>query len=380
MKKYVALLSALALLLCLLTACGSGGSTSTPTPTSTAAATPAADAETPVVPEEDHDPIELSLAIFHAESSLDATEFIIPWLDEITAKCAEIGYDVTFDVYWSETLCAVPDSYQTVLNGTADMSMFLPAMTGLFVLEEVVFFPQNGGDGDLANGTRLIQDLYFAFPEIQEEWTDVQLVALIMETPQYMMTNKNFATFAESKGMMYNTTGSICTSILDKFGWGSVSCGPGDVYSYLERNMMDGCPSSAKNIMSNAWYEVADYIIDFVMTYMYEGIIMNSGVWNSLPAEVQDVFNKMGNTSDPDNYYLADMYDSALNKIEAEYRDKLTSEHGMEWVELPDDTVAEMQALVDEVADEWAAGLDGKGLPGTELLAKYYELIAKYSA
>lgn len=324
-----------------------------------------------------HDPIELSFAVFHAETSLDATEFIIPWQQAIVDKCAELGYELSFDNYWSETLCAVPDSYQTVLSGTADMAMFLPSMTGLFPLEDVVFFPQNGSD--LAHGSRLLQDLYFKYPEMQAEWADVHLVGLVMETPQYTMTNKKFTTLAESNGMIWNSTGAICTSILDKFGWGSVSAGPADIYSYMERNTLDGCGSSAKNIMSNSWYEVADYIVSFVMTYNYEGIAMNTDTWNNLPEEVQAVFNEFGNTSDPTNYYLADMYDSALLAIEEDYLGRLSSEYGMEWVELPEETVTEMQALVDEAADAWAVDMDANGMPGSDIIKTYRELIVKYS-
>ena len=142
--------------------------------------------------------------------------------------------------------------------------------------------------------------------------------------------------------------------------------------------MIDGCGTSAKNIMSNAWYEVFDYVYNIVITNMTESIIMNQDVWDSLPADVQSVFNDMGLGSG--EYILCDMYDEALSKIEAEYWDKLINEYGMEWVELPDDVLTEYQNCIDAVAAEWAEALDAKGQPGTDLLNKYYELSEKYSA
>lgn len=332
--------------------------------------------EEPAEKKEDLEEITISFAVFHNESSLDATEFVAPWLDEISARCAEVGYDLNFDVYYGETLCSNPETYQTVMEGAVDMGMFLTPLAAQFDLDEVMMFGQNGKT--VYRPSRIYQDLYNEFEEIQAEWADVHVIGMVMETPQYTMTNAQFSNMKESKGIKWNTTGAICSNILDKFGWASISCGPTDVYTYGERGMIDGCGTSAKNIMSNAWYEVFDYVYNIVITNMTESIIMNQDVWDSLPADVQSVFNDMGLGSG--EYILCDMYDEALSKIEAEYWDKLINEYGMEWVELPDDVLTEYQNCIDAVAAEWAEALDAKGQPGSDLLNKYYELSEKYSA
>lgn len=369
MKKRVAAMILAAVMAFSMTACGntesgadSGNEADSATETS----------ETAEALEE----ITISFAVFHNETALDATQFVQPWLDEISARCKEEGYDVMFDVYWGETLCSNPETYQVVQEGTVDMGMFLTPMASLFDLDEVMIFGQNGKT--IYRSSRIYQDLYNEFEEIQAEWADVHVVGMVMETPQYAMTNAQFSNMQESSGIQWNTTGAICTNILNKFGWASISCGPTDVYTYGERGMIDGCGSSAKNIMSNAWYEVFDYVYNIVVTNMTESIIMNQDVWDSLPTEVQVVFDDMGLGSG--NYVLCDMYDEALLQIEDEYWDKIVNEYGMEWIELPDEVLAEFQACIDEVAADWAANLDSEGYPGTELLERYYELAEKYSA
>lgn len=320
--------------------------------------------------------ITISFAVFHNETSLDATEFVKPWLDEITAQCEDVGYNVTFDVYYGETLCSNASTYQTVLDGTVDMGMFLTPLASQFELDEVMMFGQNGKT--IYRPSRIYQDLYYEFEEIQEEWADVHVVGMVMETPQYAMTNSDFSSLEESEGLKWNTTGEICTNILDKFGWSSISCGPTDVYTYGERGMIDGCGTSAKNIISNAWYEIFDYVYNIVVTNMTESIIMNQNVWESLPSEVQGIFDKMGLGSG--EYILCDMYDEALSNIETEYWNEIFESYGMEWVELSDDVLSQFQSAIDEAAEEWAESLDAQGQPGTDLLNKYYELSGKYSS
>ena len=320
--------------------------------------------------------VTISFAVFHNESALDVTEFVQPWLDEISARCADVGYDVNFEVYYGETLCSNASTYQTVLDGTVDMGMFLTPLASQFPLDEVMMFGQNGET--VYRPSRIYQDLYYEFEEIQEEWADVHVIGMVMETPQYAMTNSTFSDLEESKGIKWNTTGEICTNILDEFGWASISCGPTDVYTYGERGMIDGCGTSAKNIISNAWYEIFDYVYNIVVTNMTESIIMNQAVWESLPLEIQTVFDDMGLGSG--EYILCDMYDKALSDIETNYWNEIFETYDMEWVELPETSLVQFQNAIDAAAEEWARELDAQGQPGTDLLNKYYELSEKYSS
>lgn len=327
-------------------------------------------------PDENLEELTISFAVFHNETSLDATEFVKPWLDEISTRCEEAGYDMTFDVYYGETLCSNAATYQTVLDGTVDMGMFLTPMASQFTLDEVMMFAQNGDT--VYRPSRIYQDLYYEFEEIQAEWADVHVVGMVMETPQYAMTNSEFSNMAESRGIKWNTTGEICTDILENFGWASISCEPTDVYTYGERGMIDGCGSSAKNIISNAWYEVFNYVYNIVITNMTESIIMNQSVWESLPTEVQDIFDDMGLGSG--EYTLCDMYDETLSNIESDYWNEIFESYGMEWIELPDDVLDEFQNAINDAAEDWAENLDAHGQPGSEVLAKYYEFSEKYSS
>lgn len=347
--------------------CGCGGETSEPDPgTSAGTENQAAELED----------ITISFAIFHTESALDSTEFIQPWMAEVQKACAQVGYNLEFECYYGETLVALPDTYQAVVDGTVDMGWFLTPMAGIFSLEDVCVFPTNGTE--VYRTSRIYQDLYYEFEEIQAEWDAVKVIGLVGETPQLCMSNSDFTSLAESKGLQWCSTGAICNSIVSNFGWGTVSAGPTDIYSYGERGMLDGCGSSAKNVVSNAWYEVYDKIYNFAVTNNTDSIIMNKQTWESLPAEVQKVFDDYGLGSG--NYVFCDMYDEAMQAVEAEYLEKLFTEYGMTYVELDDAVIADFQAQVDKAAQDWAAGLDAEGKPGTEILTKYYELVEKYSA
>lgn len=372
MKKTLCILLTVLMLSCLLTACAA------PKPAPAPAAPAAGDAAAPAAPdapagEEWGEPIVITFASFHMENELDTVAFTRPWLDEIEKACAEAGYDVTFECYWGGTLCSVAESYQAVIDGTADMALFLTAMPGVFELEQALMFAWNGKD--VPYPSEFFYTLYQEFPEIQEEYSKVHPIAFLMEPPQKVNSNKSFTNLAESKGSVWSSTGSVCSLICKEWGWSPASVPPEDAYSSMERGIVDGVTGTAKTWCSMAWYEIVkNRYMNLAMTNQMVSILMNLDKWNSLPAGVQEIINDF---SSGGSWNVGKFYNDAMTQIELEYEPKLVGELGMNPVELSEEAVAEFQAGIDAAAKVWAEQFDAQGKPGTKIIERIQELVAE---
>ncbi|MBQ9030505.1 MAG: TRAP transporter substrate-binding protein DctP [Parasporobacterium sp.] len=315
--------------------------------------------------------ITLSFATFWMENETDSEIFAKPWMDMISQACAEKGYNVEFECYWGGSLCSVVEAFKAAQDGTADITLFLTGMPGNFVTELGLQYPWNGVN--IKNPSLIYETLYQEFPEIQEEYKGTHVLATLVEGGQQYNSNKQFATFEEAQnmGMLVSGLGEISATIFAKFNWSPVSTLPDEVYSALERGLIDGTGGTSKSIISNHWNEVTKYrYTNLDVVNQMVSIVMNEDVWNDLPEEVQEVFTYYGSGGE---FNIGQWYDEQIAKCEEEIEPQL----GMEIVNLDQAEIEKFQAAVDEAADEWAAASDANGLPGSKLIERMRELVAE---
>jgi len=194
------------------------------------------------------EPITITFATFHMENEVDSEVFTKPWLQMITEACAEKGYDVEFECYWGGTLCSLPESFEATKQGVADMSLFLTQMEGVFSKETVCIFPWNGYN--IQNPSAIYETIFQEFPEVQEQYAGTHVLCTLMEGGQEVNTNKMFENYEDSqgKGMLWTGAGEVCTWVINAWNWSPVSLLPDEMYSALERGIVDGTSGTAKTM------------------------------------------------------------------------------------------------------------------------------------
>jgi TRAP-type C4-dicarboxylate transport system substrate-binding protein len=70
--------------------------------------------------------------------------------------------------------------------------------------------------------------------------------------------------------------------------------GPGDVYTAMERGVVDGYGWTYTGIDVFGWNEVTRYVIDHPFYSLDGSILMNKAVWDKLPADIRTTLTEIG--------------------------------------------------------------------------------------
>lgn len=69
---------------------------------------------------------------------------------------------------------------------------------------------------------------------------------------------------------------------------------PSELYTAIERKVIDGYGWSYGGIMDYGWHEVTKYVIDHPFYSANTSICFNADVWNKLPKDVRNELEKIG--------------------------------------------------------------------------------------
>ena len=67
-----------------------------------------------------------------------------------------------------------------------------------------------------------------------------------------------------------------------------------EVYTALERGILDGGVTGANAAYGQRWYEVTDYMAGGLPLFTMENATVNADVWNNLPSDFQAVLGEEG--------------------------------------------------------------------------------------
>jgi TRAP-type transport system periplasmic protein len=304
-----------------------------------------------------------SLPEFHAHSLAD-----INWMKKIEE---ETQGRVTFEPYWGGTLTGA-DPYTDVQAGVADVAWFSRISTpagydmGIFIESAFVLVP-------LDSAQDIVEELLPQFPEIMKEYAAVKPLSNMGILGDYNVftVNKAIRKADDFKGLTIDCPGAYAGAV-SNLGGSPTSLGPPDWYTALQKSTIDGIVLFGEAIVGMKFADVIKYIT--VLNYGDGPEInrgMNLATWNKLPADIQAVFerNKEYYTYQVKYQFAkanAGGYDAAKVK-------------GIEFITLPADEKAKLDAIIVKVQDEQAAKLDAKGLPGTKMMKEIRRLTAAYT-
>jgi TRAP-type C4-dicarboxylate transport system substrate-binding protein len=172
------------------------------------------------------------------------------------------------------------------------------------------------------------------------------------------------------KGMRIKTIADL-TSVLASLGVEGMNMPTPEIYVNLQKGVADGTLSPFEAFKSMKLGEVAKYATTMDIYRPHSGgKVMNLGVWNKLPKDIQKVFE--------DNIEWWGLEtDKAFIKADVEGKE-IGKKLGVEFINLPKDEMEKFYAPVKELAAKEAKALDARGLPGTKMFQEAQNLIQKY--
>lgn len=265
--------------------------------------------------------------------------------------------------YWGGSLISSREGVDELAAGVADISNITPiyARSGYDLVRNTPTFFY--GYADPKKTLDVYMDLWNEYPQFQEELKGVHVLAFNVGTPMHLMLReKPVTTLEDLKGLRIRSAVDYIGPLAE-FGAEGVTMPMTETYPSLEKGVVDGVIAPYEALKSLSFAEVIKYYSKLPHSRgAYPSRAMNQGVWDSLPADIQQVFT--------DNIqWLSDKtLEYAMSSDEAgmEYGKEL----GVVFNEVDDEAKAEYAATFVGNAETVAASLDDMGLPGTEVLEK----------
>jgi TRAP-type C4-dicarboxylate transport system substrate-binding protein len=199
---------------------------------------------------------------------------------------------VVINYYPGSTLTKAKQTYDSVVEGIADIGMSAPAYSrGRFPVMEAVDLPLGYTSG--AQATRVANAVYEQFKP--HEVNDVAVMYFHAHGPGLLFTTPHpVATLEDMKGLKIRSTGNSA-KLVQALGGTPVAQSMSTCYQSLQKGVVDG---SMHPIESNKGWKLAEVVkfgtesqpVGYTTTFF---IVMNKDRWNSLDTDVQQTIREI---------------------------------------------------------------------------------------
>lgn len=210
-----------------------------------------------------------------------------PWFDQI--EKATDG-QVVIEPYWSGSMVKIKSTWDALKNGIVDIAdVSFHYWPGLVEFHNVITLPfleyQNAEHEAI-----VAWKLYEQFPEIRDEYKDNKLLLFYTSTPFVFVSNKKpIKSLVDFNGMKVRISGGESLKNLVEAGGGIPAKVPGrEIYSSLEKGVIDASMANWDMLMAFRFYEVVKYYFSGPWNAGARGIAMSQQAWNRLPADLQE--------------------------------------------------------------------------------------------
>ena len=306
-------------------------------------------------------PVNLTYSIFFPPSH-GQCQAAMGWAKEIEKRT---NGQVTIQVFPTGTLTKPQQCYDGVVNGISDIGMSVFAYTrGRFPVMEALDLPLGYPSGKVA--TRAANAFYDKFKP--EELNDVKVLYLHGHGPGLLHTQKPVQSIEEMKGLKIRSTGLSARNV-ESLGGVPVAMPQNAAYEALQKGVVEGTFAPIETLKGWKQAEVVKFTTDSraigYTTAMY--VVMNRGKWESLPADVQQVFEAVSQE-------WIDVHGETWDKDDAAGRE-YTLSLGNQIVELSADETARWEKAVQPIMDDYVTATKEKGLDGAAYVSTLKDLI-----
>jgi len=358
-SKVIALIVSLSVLMLIvvpfMTACGGEQTTEAQT---TEAQTP--EAQTPEV-------IELTFGTPLPEGESPSIGASI-WMEKIEEAT---NGQVHFTPYYGGILIGIAEGFKEIVEGVADcgyvMVTYSPGGFPIVRGEQAFYY----GCPDMDTIVRVYNEVHSKYP-IDSEWDQVKILSLAVSPLEQLHTIKGpIHTLDDMKGLIIRS--HLTPEVCKKMGIALASVPASDLYIALEKGTIDGCLFAWTAIKTLRLAEVTKYHTTLNNALgPFPAIIMNLNTWNSLPKDIQEVFEEAT------DWYISE-YTKLADAMDQESID-FGKEMGCEFDELTQEALNEFYEILESEAIKEAEKLDAEGLPGTEIFNETRRLIEEYTS
>ena len=305
----------------------------------------------------------------YAPTALWTLVFIEYFIPEVDRRLADTG---NYRIKWNKAFGGAIAKTRGVLDALQYDLADIGIVTTPYHADKVPFhnlpYVTPLVSADIGLVARTMSDLVDRYPELSAEWQDYRQVYLItagsIDTYQ-VLTSYPVNSLDDFRGRKIAGVGPNLR-FLTGLDATPVNSGISDWYNNLATGLIDGIIGWVEGSVAYRLYEVAPYLIDVRLGAVSTKVInVNERTWARLPEEVRIV----------------------LKETAADYRDELAREadrraawsmiefekHGGTIITLDMEQRRTWAYGMPNIAREWAAVMEARGLPGHAILHDYME-------
>jgi TRAP-type C4-dicarboxylate transport system substrate-binding protein len=220
---------------------------------------------------------------------------------------------------------------------------------------------------------RCLEELYAKYFKSEYERLGCKLLTMSATSNYHMFSKKPITKLEQLKGMKVRSAGGMINKVLERFGMVPVSVPSPEIYTTLQRGMVDACIFSWASANSYKLYEVTDYVTQIGPGFFVFGPasgIVNPRWLAKLPPDLKKIVYGAAREA---GFHICNTYEK-----EAVPSMKKHKEHGVKVLSLSDSELARWKEASQPVVDEWIEKLEGKGVPARQLIKDMRALNEKY--
>lgn len=272
----------------------------------------------------------LTVVSFIPENS-EAVKDIIPmWIEKIESES-----DIKIEFIGGPETIPADEQFNSLQNGIVDISFIASSFYGHIMPEaSSLYMSPYTPEEERNNG-------YFDYMNDRFNLHDIEYLGrFIGNSPFYFWSNDKVESLEDLKGLKFRSNATY-HEILDVLGVTPVDIVPGEVYTALERNMVDGFGYTLIGPYEDGWTEVTKYLIDEPFLNQNATIIMSKNTYDSLSEENQEKLKQLTAEFEYEmlNYFTDKVEESRNNIIE----------QGVETIKLSSEDSEKFQQIVNDV-------------------------------
>jgi TRAP-type C4-dicarboxylate transport system substrate-binding protein len=284
------------------------------------------------------------------------SDAIKPWCDEVTRRT---NNRVEIKPYFAQALSTMAENYDSIVKGIADMAECAIGLKPgrLPIMEQMMYFVWPSVA--INKPSEMLWKMYEEMPELQNEFRETKLLFLHMNGNMgFGTTKKPIYKIEDCKGLKMDVIGSGL--LMDKFkalGFSTVFMPMSDIYMALERGVLDGSQIDWDLGVSRRWGDIVKYINQITMLTPSFYMIMNKKKWDSLPPDIQKVFEEMS------GQYAARQFDEYWKNAELTAKKKWETEMGGTTIVFSKEEMQKADNLIVPIISKYVEDSE-KNIPG----------------
>ena len=265
------------------------------------------------------------------------------------------------------TLLAAKNIFDGVISGMADIGNFaMSYQPGRFPVSEAVDLPMGFTSARAASLT--LFDLIEKYKP--KEFAQVKVLTLFTCPPTQFMTKTPVKTLADLKGMELRVAGTNA-EVVKRLGGIPVAMPQSETPEAIQKGVVKGMVSSMEILKDFKFAAYTPYATIANLPIVSFAVVMNQAKWNSLPAEVKDVLEKMRREqAEWTGKYVDDHVTEAIAWSRANYNHQI--------FELPADDHEKVASLLKPMTEDYVKRTAALGLQGAQIVTDVQELKKKH--